>query len=131
MPAVVEAVEREPRRMLVLLLLPLLLSSALEKHVYGVVRDEEKHAAARQDRLRVDSNPWEIKHIRPSNAVSGVLPHQLTGSDRLPEKLDTAARVDQCQDIISAYHNSHFLVWEKHVGESRGREHDTPCSFLL
>lgn len=97
MPAVVEAVEREPRRMLVLLLLLLPVSlSALEKHVYGVVRNEEKHAAARQDCLRVDSNPWELKHIRPGNAVPGVLPHQLTGSDRLPEKLDTAARVDQC-----------------------------------
>lgn len=78
-----------------LLLLLLLMQSILQENVDSIIRDEEKHTATRQDGLRVKSNPWELKHIRPSNAVLWVLFHEITGSDWLPEKLEAWPRMDQ------------------------------------
>jgi len=74
------------------------------------VRNDEEHLSWIQEGLGLDHDPRETKHIGPSDAVPGILPHDLRRCDWLCERLHESAWVHQLQNTFVLSRCSHGIV---------------------
>lgn len=74
------------------------------------VRNDEEHLSWNQKGLGLDHDPREIKHIGPSDAVPGILLHDLRRCDWLSQCLHESARVYQLQNTFVLSWCSHGIV---------------------